>query len=76
MAKYIVPSIDTKHTLIKCCRCKTLYEPETQVQKKYLSDRKYYENCPICGYDCNDYSAVIPLWKYNLIKFFRGGFKK
>ena len=75
MAKYIVASINLEHPLVKCYRCKTLYEPE-HAGRKYGSSDIYYEKCPVCGYDDNNYTNVIPLWKYNLIKLFRGGFRK
>ena len=34
-----------------------------------------FEDCPHCGYYGNRKAQIIPLWKYNMIKWFRGGFK-
>ena len=68
MAKYIVPSKETP--IVLCYRCRTMYVPDEQKSGSW-----FYENCPICDYGSNDKSDTIPLWKYNLIKFFRGGFK-
>ena len=68
MAKYIVPS--KKETIVLCYRCRTMYVPE-----KEKSGSWFYEDCPVCGYSANDKTDIIPLWKYNLIKFLRGGFK-
>jgi hypothetical protein len=53
-----------------------MYEPEEKKSDKWDSGRVVYEKCPVCGCESNDYSNVIPLWKYNLIKFFRGGFRE
>lgn len=76
MAKHVVPSISLEHILIKCYKCKTMYEPEEEKSEEWGSGRVVYEKCPVCGYDSNDYSNVIPLWKYNLIKYLRGGFRE
>ena len=74
MAKHVVPSISLEHILIKCYKCKTMYEPEKS-KERYFGG-VVYEKCPVCGYDDNNYSNVIPLWKYNLIKYLRGGFRE
>ena len=66
MAKYIVPS--KENIIVLCYKCKTMYVPEKR-------NGSYYEECPMCGCSLNDIRNTIPLWKYNLIKFFRGGFK-
>ena len=68
MAKYIVPPKHEK--IIKCKKCGTMYVPEHKT--KYGNT---FEDCPHCGYCCNRKAQIIPLWKYNLIKWFRGGFK-
>lgn len=68
MAKYIVPP---KEIIIKCYRCKTLYVPEFSEKHGTC-----FEECPVCGFLLNDKDNVIPLWRYNLIKLFRGGFRK
>ena len=67
MAKYVVPS--RHETIIKCERCKTLYVPER-------NGNVFYEKCPVCRYDLNTDINKISLWRYNLIKWFRGGFKE
>lgn len=67
MAKYVVPP--KSWPIIRCENCKTLYVPEK------VDWTGYYESCPICKWNSNDGSARIPLWKYNIIKWFRGGFK-
>lgn len=66
MAKYIVPSKQT--IIIRCANCKTLYVPEHKGEYYYLG---YFESCPSCGYSQNDGSNKIPLWLYNLIKWWR-----
>lgn len=70
MAKYVVPSPSTE-IIIKCYRCKTLYVPE----KKQFEGSAFFEDCPVCGCSGNDYDNRISLWRYNLIKFWRGLFK-
>lgn len=71
MARYVVPPIGRETVIVKCNRCKTLYVPDTGVHPFGSSD--FFEVCPTCGYDINSWNNVIPLWKYNLIKWFRGG---
>ena len=67
MAKCVVPTC--KEIIVKCGHCKTLYVPESRTYTIF------FEKCPICGYTTNYERNRIPLWKYNLIKWFRGGFK-
>lgn len=67
MAKYVVPK-HNKVTIIKCEKCGTLYVPET--------GNVFYEKCPTCGYAYNSEFNKISLWRYNLIKWLRGGFKE
>ena len=75
MAKYVVPPRNRKDaTIIKCHRCKALYVPDHKNNR--VSGKWYYEPCPVCGYHKNGDAYIIPLWKYNLIKFFRGGFRE
>ena len=69
MAKYIVPP--KGEMIIKCRKCKTLYVPEIKKSNSWF----FCERCPTCGYEHNDESDRISLWKYNLIKYFRGGFR-
>ena len=69
MAKYVVPPSGIKPILIKCRNCKTLYAPDGM--SKHWTGK--FEQCPICGDDYNGGDQVIPLWRYNLIKWFRGG---
>ena len=75
MAKYVVPPKKLKmEVLLKCYKCGCLYAPEGK-QKGYLNYTDY-EDCPVCGYSHNSAEQAIPLWRYNIIKWFRGGFKK
>lgn len=67
MAKYIVPPKHEK--IIKCKKCGTMYVPDK------IDSSSTFEDCPHCGYCCNRKAQIIPLWKYNIIKWFRGGFK-
>lgn len=67
MAKYVVPPKDG--IIIQCERCKTLYVPDV------ITDSVFFEKCPICNCPSNSMTDTIPLWKYNLIKLFREGFK-
>ena len=73
MAEHVVPPKGGDVIIIKCYRCKTLYVPD--IGKHPFGDEQYFECCPICGASCNNYKNIIPLWKYNLIKFFRGRWK-
>ena len=74
MAKYVVPPKELKReVLLKCYKCGCLYAPEGK-QRRYLNYTDY-EDCPVCGYSHNSAEQRIPLWRYNLIKWFRGGFR-
>lgn len=69
MAKFIVPPKKPKGlVLLKCYSCGTLYSPDKKV-KNLISNS--YEPCPECGYAHNSDGQQIPLWKYNLIKWWR-----
>ena len=68
MAKNIILPTGKKPIIVKCYECKTMYVPEPQNTLK----SGYFENCPICGNRGNQWHNRIPLWKYNLIRFFRG----
>lgn len=71
MARYVVPPKKMKREiLLKCFKCGTLYCPDGQTLS--LINGKSYEKCPVCGYEHNTDGQIIPLWKYNLIKYFRG----
>ena len=75
MAKFIVPPRKRKDEyLVKCYSCGCLYMTEFR-QKERLTDGNF-EPCPSCGYKHNTEGNCISLWRYNLIKFFRGGFDK
>jgi len=75
MADYIVPPKRRKDLpILKCSKCGTLYVAD--FEKVMYGLNWYYEPCPICKFNQNDDMDRIPLWKYNLIKWFRGGFKK
>ena len=69
MAEHIVKPIGKETILLKCYQCKTLYKPD-----EAFSENRFYmfEKCPVCGYKHNNWTNVVPLWKYNLIKWFRG----
>ena len=67
MAKYVVPSSIAKNKIIKCCNCKSLYVYE----KMRFPGSLFFEACPSCGCSNNTTSELIPLWKYNLIKWFK-----
>lgn len=71
MAEHIVKPIGRETIIIKCKQCKTMYVPD-----KNAEESRFYmfEKCPVCKEKNNDWSQVIPLWKYNLIKSFRGMF--
>ena len=75
MAKYVVPP---KEIIAKCYRCGTMYVPDREKSEfdKYFKDFEGFEPCPVCGRKRNGFGDTIPLWRYNLIKFFRGGFRK
>ena len=66
MASHVV--LPKNKPIIKC-KCGTMY----------VSDKlngSWAEPCPVCHCDVNHISFTkIPLWRYNLIKWFRGGFK-
>ena len=75
MARYVIPPKQKYgDVIVKCLRCHAMYVPD--FHKKSLMNATYYEPCPWCGYDHNDKGNIIPLWKYNLIKWWRGGFDK
>lgn len=74
MAKYVIPPKKmSREIIIKCLKCGCLYVPEYR-HKYYGKDCGDYEDCPTCGYSHNSGNQRIPLWKYNLIKWLRGGF--
>jgi len=68
MARYVVPP--KYETIVKCRKCGTLYVPDSTHASWHT-----FEDCPHCGYYGNKKKDTIPLWKYNIIKWFRGGFK-
>ena len=72
MASNIVFPNGDKTTIVKCKKCKAMYVPDKQTTISEGFYRGHFEKCPICGYERNDWDNVIPLWKYNLIKWFRG----
>ena len=74
MAKYIVPPRSGGNVIIKCNWCGTLYVPDKG--KHPYNDPTYFERCPTCGYSTNSKYQRIPLWKYNLIKYWRGLFNR
>lgn len=68
MAEFLVPPKGS--CIIKCKRCKGLYVPET-IETEF--GRVKYEPCPFCGFQQNTYKNTIPVWMYNLLKWFRSG---
>ena len=74
MAKYIVPPRQKKQVLIKCWACKTLYAPD--MNNHPFGDKNKYESCPVCKTDTNGHENEISLWRYNLIKYWRGLFDR
>ena len=74
MAKYIVPPKRDGDVIIKCNGCGTLYVPDKG--KHPYGDPTYFERCPVCGYSTNSKYQIIPLWKYNLIKWYRSWFDR
>ena len=72
MADYVIPP---KTAIVKCRDCKTLYVPNRS-KDRHMVGRGFasFEKCPTCGYEDNNYRDTIPLWKYNIVKWFRGGF--
>ena len=63
MASFLVPPHGS--CIIKCENCHGLYMPSRL--------DKYAEPCPFCGCKYNTIENTIPVWRYNLIKFFRSG---
>lgn len=71
MARYIVPPRKlSREVILKCMKCGTLYVPDKK-KTDYFKIETDYEDCPCCGYKHNSDGQRIPLWKYNLIKYFR-----
>ena len=69
MADCIVPH---RTAIIKCKTCGTMYVPDRK-RDRHIGLGRYFafEACPVCGQDENGYNQIIPLWKYNLIRYFR-----
>ena len=72
MADYVIPP---KEVIVRCRCCKALYVPDLNMSHRYREAFLHFEKCPVCGYEKNNEHDRIPLWKYNLIKLVRGGFK-
>lgn len=71
MAKYIVgpKKKKDKERIVKCNNCGTMFVAEE-------NNHGWSENCPTCGSSIYIKWNHIPLWRYNLIKWLRGGFKE
>lgn len=67
----VVPKHVDGITLIKCCRCGSLYSTDQPRKIVREISRSCYEPCPVCGSVVNDTEDEIPLWRYNLIKWWR-----
>ena len=61
--------VETVKRPVKCKKCGTLYLPEK------IKENGYFENCPTCKFCFNGKDEIIPIWKYNLIKWKRETFK-
>ena len=72
MADYVVPPKRKKRVLVKCWECGALYAPDPNVVS--FVGRERYEPCPVCKTPLNSKDNEIPLWKYNLIRYWRGLF--
>ena len=70
MAEFLVPPHGS--FIVRCHECKGLYMPQ-KVIRTYGTN--YFERCPFCGSDTNTIKHTIPVWKYNLLRFFRCGAK-
>ena len=55
---------------IRCYNCDGLYTTNRPPCCGF--HRRYYEQCPICGYDENDKDNIIPLMKFKFIRWWRG----
>lgn len=74
MAKCVIPP---KTFIVKCYQCGTLYVPDMEKNDiDSFCGFEGFEPCPTCGRKRNGFGDTIPLWRYNLIKLFRGGFRK
>ena len=65
-----------KVVLLKCLKCGCLYEPDGKTKSRFFETCLDYEQCPQCGYEHNGTNQIIPLWKYNLIKYARKKIKR
>lgn len=67
MAKYIVSPKKKRdeQKIVKCGNCSTMFVAEE-------NNHGWSENCPTCGNSIYIKWNRIPLWRYNLIKWFRG----
>lgn len=54
---------------IRCRNCDGLYTTNKPPQSGFLG--RYYEACPICGYESNNKYNLIPAWKYKFIRWWR-----
>jgi len=70
MAKYVVPA--KCKPIVKCENCGTLYVPDGM----RWHGSACFEACPECGWEMNMRSDCIPLWKYNLIRWYREVLRK
>lgn len=72
MAQYVVPPRKKRNVIIKCKECGTLYVPDKGNHP--YGDPSNFERCPTCNYGANKKEQIIPLWRYNLIRYWRGLF--
>ena len=72
MAQYVVLPRQKRNVIIKCSECGTMYVPDKG--KHPYGDTSCFERCPACNYGANKKEQIIPLWRYNLIRYWRGLF--
>lgn len=69
MAECVVPP---NIAIVKCRECGALYVPDRKNDvHNHYGGFNHFEMCPVCNSNRNNYSDTIPLWKYNLIRWFR-----
>ena len=68
MAKYVVKPGKKHPLIVKCDSCGTMFVPEKM-------NGYWTEPCPVCSNEIYAKYNRIPLWRYNLIRWFRGELK-
>ena len=65
MATALVPPKGS--CIVECKNCCGVYLPSK------LPEYGKFEACPFCGCKYNSLEDTIPVWRYNIIKWFRSG---